>query len=214
MIKRALLLSMLLAVSNLQAQDQALTADYIKVKPIIDEVCIACHMSDGNGNNQSPEQPKLAGQHAAYLYKQMRSFRSEEGRPPARDNPIMNGMIVMLPDDESLKAAAAFYAAQKLAPAEAKNDSNTDLFKIGKNIWRAGLASKGLPACAACHGPMGKGIPAQYPALAGQFPEYLEAQLKAFRDGTRTNDKMMQDIALKMTDPEIKAVADYVAGLR
>jgi len=211
-MKRALLLSLLLAAGNLQAQDQALIPDHVRA--MVDTICAACHMGTGNGVNESPENPKLAGQHAEYLYKQMKDYKSAEGRPPARENGVMNGMIVMLPDDESLRAAARFYAAQKLEPAQAKNNENTDSFKIGRNIWRAGIASKGLPACAACHGPKGKGIPSQYPAMAGQFPEYLEAQLRAFRDGTRTNDKMMQDIALKMTDLEIKAVSDYAAGLR
>jgi len=219
MIKRTLLLSLLLAAGSLQAQDQTPTAnnaDNNKAKPIIDSVCLACHMPDGNGNSQTPEQPKLAGQHIEYLYKQMSDFKSIDGRPAARENAIMNGMILMLPDDETMKAAAEFYAGQKLEPADAKNAKDTDAFKIGEKIWRAGLASKGLPACAGCHGPAGKGMSAQYPALAGQFPEYLEAQLKAFRDNARANDpsKMMRDIALKMTDPEIKAVADYTAGLR
>ena len=210
MIKRTLLLSLLLTSSSLQAQDQAL--DNNKARPIIDTVCLACHMGDGNGNSQAPDQPKLAGQHAEYLFKQMRDYASA-----ARANPIMNGMITMLPDDESLRAAAAFYAAQKLEPAPAKNnDKNSDAYKLGEKLWRTGVASKGLPACAACHGPAGKGMSAQYPAVAGQFPEYTELQLKAFRDETRTNDpsKMMRDIALKMTDKEIQAVSDYAAGLR
>ena len=210
MIKRTLLLSLLLATGSLQAQDQTSATDNNKAKPIIDTVCLACHM--GDGNSLVPEQPKLAGQHAEYLYKQMRDFSTA-----ARVNPIMNGMIFMLPDDESLRAAAEFYAAQKLDPAAAKNnDKNSDAFKMGEKLWRSGVASKGLPACAACHGPAGKGLPDQYPALAGQFPEYIELQLKIFRDETRTNDpsKMMRDIALKMTDKEIKAVSDYAAGLR
>jgi len=216
MIKRTLLLSLLLAASNLQAQDQTPATGTNKAQPIIDSVCLACHMGDGNGNSQTPEQPKLAGQHAEYLFKQMRDFKSAEGRPIARENAIMNGMIAMLPDDEAMKAAAEFYAAQKLDPAAAKNSKDSDAFKLGEKIWRAGIASKGLPACAGCHGPAGKGISAQYPALAGQFPEYIEAQLKIFRDGTRANDpsKMMRDIAIKMTDPEIKAISDYTAGLR
>jgi len=208
MIKRTLLLSLLLASGSLQAQDQA--ADNNVARPIIDTVCLACHM--GDGNSLVSEQPKLAGQNAEYLYKQMRDFASA-----TRVNPIMNGMIAMLPDDESLKAAAEFYAAQKLDPAASRNDDkNSDAFKMGEKLWRAGVASKGLPACASCHGAAGKGMPAQYPALAGQFPEYIELQLKTFRDETRTNDpsKMMRDIALKMTDKEIQAVSDYAAGLR
>jgi len=219
MIKRSLLLPLLLVAGSLQAQNQAPAEnnmDNNKARPIVDSVCLACHMGDGNGNSQTPDQPKLAGQHAEYLYKQMRDFKSLDGHPAARENAIMNGMITMLADDETIKAAAEFYAAQKLEPAAAKNSKDSDAFKLGEKIWRAGIASKGVPACAGCHGPAGKGMAAQYPALAGQYPEYLEIQIKAFRDGVRTNDpaKMMRDIAIKMTDPEIKAVADYTAGLR
>ncbi|MCL2590650.1 MAG: c-type cytochrome [Betaproteobacteria bacterium] len=216
MLKRTLLLSLLLTASGTQAQDHAAVQRLIPP-----EVCATCHGTDGNnwvkkddgtfGKTQGgAESPKLSGQNSEYLLKQFKEFKST-----ARANAIMNGMITMLPD-EDMKAAAEFFAAKKLEPAASKNDKNTDAFKMGEKLWRAGLASKGLPACAACHGPAGKGMPAQYPALAGQFPEYIEAQLKAFRDETRANDpsKMMRAIALKMTDKEIQAVADYAAGLR
>jgi cytochrome c553 len=208
MIKRSLLLSLLLAASGLQAQDQEDSA-----KAIVETVCAACHMLDGNGNSQIPTQPKLAGQHADYLYKQLREFQSVDGKPAVRDNAIMGGMITTLPDEAAMRVVANHYAAQKLQPAAA---TSIDTFAIGQKIWRAGIATKGVPACAACHGPAGAGIPAQYPALAGQFPEYIEVQLKAFRDGVRANDpaKVMRDIALRLTDPEIKAVSDYTAGLR
>jgi len=247
MIKRTLLLSLLLAASSLQAQDQTPPADNTpaidssqaqaqapaannadaanalkeKVDSLVSKdkegaLCFSCHMDGGNGNNEAPEQPKLAGQHAEYLYKQMRDFKSVDGRPAVRMNGIMNAMIFSIPDDETMKGIAEFYAKQEIKPAAPKNSKDPDFFKLGEKIWRAGLVSKGLPACSGCHGPAGKGIPAQYPALAGQFPEYLEVQMKAFRDGARANDpeKMMRDIVLKMTDPEIKAVADYAAGLR
>ncbi|MDR3212443.1 MAG: cytochrome c4 [Azoarcus sp.] len=206
MIKRSLLLSLLVATS-LQAQAQTPEE---KARQHIDTVCVACHMADGN--SQVPEQAKLAGQHADYLYKQMRDFKAMDGKPPVRENAIMNGMISVVPD-EDLRAVANYLAAQTLQPATAKNIAD---IASGQKIWRAGIAAKGVPACAACHGPAGKGLPAQYPALAGQFPEYLEIQLKAFRDGVRANDpaSMMRAIALRMTDPEIKAVADYAAGLR
>jgi cytochrome c553 len=216
MIKRSLLLSLLLVAGSLQAQDQAQVQPQAQpeatsapvvnnAKTVIETICAACHMADGN--SQVPEQAKLAGQHADYLDKQMREFKAG-----TRVNASMNAMITMLPD-EDVRAAAEYLAAQKLQPAIAKN---TETVELGQKIWRAGLATKGLPACAACHGANGNGLPSQFPALAGQFPEYIEIQLKAFRDGTRANDpaSMMRTIALKMTDPEIKAVADYAAGLR
>jgi len=245
MIKRTLLLSLLLTAGSLQAQDQTPPADNTpaiappqaqapatgnedaakalkeKVDSLVSKekdgaICFTCHMEGGNGNSEAPDQPKLAGQHARYLYKQMQDFKSAENRPIARASPIMNGMIFSIPDDETMKAVAEYYSKQEIKPAAPKYSNDPEIFKLGEKIWRAGLTSKGLPACAGCHGPAGKGIPAQYPALAGQFPEYLEVQMKAFRDGARANDpeKMMRDIVLKMTDPEIKAVADYAAGLR
>lgn len=216
MIKRTLLLSLLLAASSVGAQDQA-TAE--KWTP--PALCVTCHGDNGNNwvkkedgtfgkTDGGTDSPKLAGQHGDYLMKQFREFKSG-----ARANAIMAGMILMLPEDD-YKKAAGFYAAQAIVPASAQNKPDSDAFALGQKIWRAGLASKGLPACAACHGPAGKGMSAQYPALAGQFPEYVETQLRTFRDGVRANDpsKMMRDIALKMTDPEIKAVSDYAAGLR
>ncbi|MDR2690583.1 MAG: cytochrome c4 [Azoarcus sp.] len=209
MIKRSLLLPLLLVAGGLHAQDQAL--DLEKAKHTAETLCIACHLADGNGINELPTQPKLAAQHADYLLKQMKEFKRWDGKPPVRENPSMNAMIDGL-DEADMKAMAIYLSSQKLQPAFAR-EANAE---TGKRIWRAGIAAKGVPACAACHGPAGLGLPAQFPALAGQFPEYLEAQLKAFRDGVRTNDpaSMMQSIALKMTDPEIKAVSDYAAGLR
>ena len=225
MLKRTLLLSLLLAASAIHAQDQATTQaqNQIIVQQLAPpEICITCHGADGNNwvkkddgtfgkTDGGADSPKLSGQNSEYLLKQFIEFKSA-----ARANPVMNGMIMLLPD-EQMKKVAEFYAAQKLDPASAKNaDKDSDAFKLGEKLWRSGVASKGLPACTACHGPAGRGMPAQYPALAGQFPEYLEAQLKVFRDETRTNDpsKMMRDIALKMTDKEIQAVSDYAAGLR
>ena len=208
MIKRSLLLSLLLVAGSLQAQDQA--PDLAKAKQIAETLCVACHAADGN--SQLPANPKIAGQHPEYLYKQLREFKSWDGAKPVRDNAIMGGMVAGLSDDD-MKALAHYFAANKLQPEPAKNLASIEL---GQKIWRGGIPTKGVPACAACHGPAGAGMPAQYPRLSGQFAEYTETQLKAFRDGVRANDpsKMMQMIAIKMTDPEIKAVADYAAGLR
>jgi cytochrome c553 len=208
MIKRSLLLSLLLATGGLQAQ----TPDLAKAQQTAETLCVACHMADGNGIDQIPTQPKLAGQHADYLFKQMKEFKSWDDKPAVRENAFMTAMIASL-DEADMKAMSIYLSGQKLQPALAQNVATLD---AGKRIWRGGIAAKGVPACAACHGPAGAGLPSQFPALAGQYPEYLEAQLKAFRDGVRANDpaNMMRAIALKLTDPEIKAVADYAAGLR
>ncbi|HRQ58141.1 MAG TPA: c-type cytochrome [Azoarcus taiwanensis] len=206
MIKRSLLLSLLL-VGSFQAHASAEAT----AKQLAETVCAACHGLDGN--SVLPENPKLAGQIPEYLFKQMRDYSSIEGEAPARVNAVMNGMIVMVPDDETKRALADYYAAQELKPESA---TSLDTIELGQQIWRAGIASKGVPACAACHGPAGAGMPAEYPRISGQFAQYTLTQLQAFRELERANDpnEMMRDIALKMTDAEMRAVADYAAGLR
>lgn len=209
MIKRSLLLSSLLLVSGgLLAQDQA--PDLAKAKQTAESVCVACHSADGN--SLLPENPKLAGQHEDYLYKQMREFKGWNGAAPVRENAIMGAMVAGL-EEEDMKGLARYFASFELQPESSKN---LETVELGQKIWRGGIASKGVPACAACHGPAGAGLPAQYPRLSGQFADYSAAQLKAFRDGGRDNDpnRMMRMIALKMTDAEMNAVADYAAGLR
>lgn len=208
MIKRSLLLSLFLVAGGLQAQDQA--PDLAKAKQIAESICAGCHAADGN--SAISDNPKLAGQIADYTYKQLRNFSSINGEAPVRANAIMNSMVVPLSDDD-MRGLAAYYEAQKLEPESAQN---ADTVEAGRHIWRAGIASKGVPACAACHGPAGSGMPAQYPRIAGQFAKYTFTQLKAFRDGERANDpaEMMRMIALKMTDKEMQAVSDYAAGLR
>lgn len=212
MIKRSLLLSLLLVAGSLHAQDKEAkpaSADLAKAKQTAEQVCGACHGADGN--SQLPVNPKLAGQQPAYLLKQLQNFK---GGPngPERANAIMTGMTAALSDSD-MEGLAHYFASQTLQPEAAKSKETINL---GQQIWRAGIASKGVPACGACHGPAGSGIPAQFPRLSGQFADYTEAQLKLFRSGERANDpsKMMRMIAIKMTDPEIKAVSDYAAGLR
>ena len=124
----------------------------------------------------------------------------------------MGGMVAAL-SDEDMKSLAAYYASQTLKPESAKDEKSLEL---GQKLYRGGDPTKGLAACAGCHGPAGAGLPAQYPRLGGQWADYIEAQLKAFRAEERANDpnKMMRMVAIKMTDPEIKAVANYIAGLR
>jgi cytochrome c553 len=184
--------------------------DLAKGEKIAKQVCAACHAADGN--SVAAVNPKLAGQFARYLQKQLDNFKAQGGRKALRENPIMAGMVAGL-SDEDMGAVAAYFAAQTLKPAAA---SDKDLAAQGQKIWRGGIADRGVAACAGCHGPDGAGIPGVYPRLSGQFPEYLDAQLKLFRAGGRANDPsgMMRGVAARMTDEEIKAVAQYAAGLR
>jgi cytochrome c553 len=213
-MKRSLLILLCaMTAFGAQASDAAKAApkgDAARGQPIASTVCGACHGPDGN--SQLAANPKLAGQHADYLLKQMKNFKAADGKQPERTNPIMNGMIAAF-DDGQMRDLAAYFSSQTQKGETAKNRGTIEL---GQKLYRGGDQAKGLPACAACHGPTGAGIPAQYPRIGGQFAEYTEAQLKSFREGTRANDpnQMMRMVAIKMTDVEIKAVADYIAGLR
>lgn len=177
--------------------------DLAKGQATATQVCAACHTADGTRG--SPANPIIAGQHADYLAKQLAEFKAAK-----RQNPVMQGMAAPLTEAD-MKNVAAFYAGKEVKPGFAKNK---ELVTLGEKIYRGGIASKQVPACAGCHSPTGAGIPAQYPRLAGQHAEYTETQLHAFRLGTRANSQQMQQIASKMNEREIKAVADYVAGLR
>jgi cytochrome c553 len=185
-------------------------ADPAKGKAIAESICVACHGADGNSPVSA--NPKLAGQVEEYIVKQLKNFKPVGDKPAVRNNPIMAGMAAPL-SDEDIKNVAAWFSSQKQTPAAAKDQTQ---IALGQKIWRQGDFKKGVPACAGCHGPAGAGLPAQYPRLAGQFQEYTEAQLKAFRVEERANDpeKMMRMIAAKLSDAEIKAVAEYAAGLR
>jgi cbb3-type cytochrome c oxidase subunit III len=209
---RTAAMAILLATSFVtQASEGAKAkADPAKGKVIAETVCIACHGADGN--SAAAANPHLAGQVEEYLYKQLQNFKSVDGKPAARNNAIMGGMAAPL-SDEDMKNVAAWFASQKLKPAAAKDEKQ---IALGQKLWRQGDFKKGIPACAGCHGPSGAGLPAQYPRLSGQFAEYTEAQLKSFRSEERANDpeKMMRTIAAKLSDVEIKAVAEYAAGLR
>lgn len=166
--------------------------------------CAACHGADGNSANA--QFPKLAGQSYAYLVKELEDFKSG-----ARKNPIMNGMASGL-SDQDIKNLAAWFSSQKIKPGAAAPNLVAD----GRALYRGGDQSKGIPACAACHGPAGQGMgPAAWPALAGQHAQYLVTQLKAWRTGSRANDlnAMMRQVAHNLTDHEIEAVASYLQGL-
>lgn len=184
--------------------------DSAKGQGIAAQVCAACHANDGN--SPTAANPKLAGQIPEYLAKQLANFKPQAGKKAERDNPIMAGMVANLSDGD-MKNVAAFYASQKLKPAVA---SNKELAALGQKLYRGGNAASGMPACAGCHGPTGAGMPSQYPRISGQYAEYIEAQLKAFRAGSRANDPngMMQGVAARLNDREIQSLAEYVAGLR
>ncbi len=165
--------------------------------------CAACHGADGNSG--SPANPKLAQQHPDYIVKQLQEYKSGK-----RANAVMSGMAATL-SDADMKNIAAWLTTQKAKPGFAKDK---ELVSLGERIWRGGIADRNIAACAGCHSPNGAGIPAQYPRLSGQHADYTAAQLVAFRDGVRKNNLQMSQVAAKLNDREIKAVSDYVAGLR
>lgn len=210
-IRLALLTSGLVAslCAGPMAAAETTKADPAKGQQIV-TTCAACHSADGN--SMVAANPKIAGQHADYLRKQLNDFKAQNGKAPERMSPVMNGMVAAL-SPQDMVDLAAYFGSQKLKPEQARNK---DLLPLGQKIYRAGIPEKGVAACAGCHGAKGEGIPAQYPRLSGQFTEYTIAQLQAFRAGARTNDlnKVMRTMAGKMSDEEIKAVAEYVTGLR
>jgi len=172
--------------------------------------CASCHGAAGDSAMNA--NPKLAGQHAAYIQRQLIDFRPlPDSDGPARVNNIMNPIAAAL-TDQDIADISLYLASQQLKnPATA---GHPDLVELGQSIWRGGIASKNVPACAACHAADGAGIPGQYPYLSGQFGSYIQQQLENFRSGARSNNVPMHDIALRLTDAEIRAVSDYAAGLR
>ncbi len=188
------------------AAEQAAKADPAQAQQIVTQVCAACHAADGN--SASPVNPVLAGQHADYVAKQLADFKGNT----ERKNPVMLGMSASL-SPQDMKNLGAYFEAQKPKTRAAKDPA---LVKIGQQIYRGGIMAKGVAACASCHGPNGAGIPAQFPRVAGQYPEYTAAQLHGFRAGERANDPngMMRTVAAGLSDREIKAVSEYIAGLR
>lgn len=165
--------------------------------------CVGCH--GAAGNSTITQNPKLAGQHAEYVRKQLVDFTT-----PQRNNPVMSAISKSLTDAD-MKNLAAYLDKQAPKPGAAKNK---DTVEFGKKIYRAGIAEKNVPACAGCHGASGAGIPAQFARLGGQHQDYTAAQLMAFRSGARKNSEQMAAIAKRMSDDEIQAVSDYMAGLK
>ncbi|ARP97057.1 c-type cytochrome [Bordetella genomosp. 13] len=177
--------------------------------------CVTCH--GPAGNSSIPANPNLAAQPHEYLVKQLTDFKPKDGASaPARNgpggNPTPMTPLVLSMTPQDMQNVALYLSQQSLKqPATA---GQKDLVDLGRKIWRGGLPDRGVPACAACHAANGAGIPSQYPRLSGQFPAYLEEQLKLFRSRERNNSAPMHEIANRMTDADIKAVADYAAGLR
>jgi cytochrome c553 len=191
-------LTSLAAVTTLQAAD----IEAGKAKTML---CAGCHGADGNSINVI--WPRLAGQNASYLLKQLQDFKSGK-----RVDATMQGMVMTLTDEDMVNVSA-YFEAQK--PTEAKFDAA--LLEDGQKIYRGGITETSVAACMGCHGPAGAGNgPAAYPGLNGQHPEYIAAQLQKFKDGSRANDsgKMMRLVANRMSNAEMKAVAAYVAGLK
>lgn len=191
------------AVLSFSAHAQTAKPDLAKGAALYGQVCVACHAADGNST--TPANPKIARQHPEYLVKQLQEFKSGK-----RDNAVMKGFASAL-SDEDMRNIAYWLADQKATNGFA---TEKDLVRAGERIYRGGIPDRQIAACAGCHGPTGSGIPAQYPRLSGQHAEYTSAQLNAFRAGARNNNAQMTGVAAKMNDKEIKAVSDYIAGLR
>ncbi len=185
------------------AQPASSAPDPTKGAAVATAVCAACHSTDGSRG--AAANPIIQGQHPDYLVKQLAEFKAGK-----RKSPIMQPIAAAL-SEADMKNVSAFYASKQAKPGFARNK---ELVTLGEKIYRGGAADRMIPACAGCHGPAGAGIPAQYPRLSGQHAEYTEAQLIAFRAGGRQNNLAMIDVAAKLNDREIKALSDYVGGLR
>lgn len=205
MKKQAVLLTGLLFAATAWANEPAAKGDAAKAQKIVNDVCGACHGTDGNST--SPAYPNLSSQTPEYIAKQLGEFKSG-----ARRNATMAPNAAKL-SAEDMVNLGAYYSAQL---PKAKPAKDAALVAEGQKLYKGGNAGSGVPACTSCHGPAGAGIPVQFPRLAGQQSKYVLAQLKNFRTGDRANDggKMMQAIAKKMTEQEMRAVAEYISGLR
>jgi cbb3-type cytochrome c oxidase subunit III len=190
--------------SHLQAAEPAAApkADPAKGAAIYNAACAACHGADGN--SAVPAYPKLSQQHPEYIAKQLAEFKSGK-----RANAVMLGFATAL-SDEDMRNIGAHLSKIKAKPGFAKDK---ELATLGEKIYRGGIADRQVPACAGCHSPNGAGIPSQYPRLSGQHADYTVSQLTQFRDGIRKNNLQMTQVAAKLNEREIKALADYIAGL-
>lgn len=203
LLTATLLVASVFSVQANEAVTPAAKPDLAKGEATYGAVCAACHGADGNSAISA--NPKLAQQHPDYIVKQLQEFKSGK-----RANAIMMGMSAAL-SEQDMKNIAAWLVTKTAKKGFAKDK---ELVTLGERIYRGGIADRQIAACAGCHSPTGAGIPSQYPRLAGQHADYAVAQLTAFRDGVRKNNTQMTQVAAKLNDREIKAVSDYVAGLR
>ena len=210
-MKRTLLLAAAVGLSALANAQAAAKPDPAKGKEIVNQICAACHGADGASPTSA--NPSLAGMPADYITTQLAHFKAG-----IRQNAIMQGMSSTL-SDADMVSLGAYFAGQKPKLLEAKDAS---LAREGQRLWRAGDAANGVPACSACHGPTGAGLPRNYPRLSGQWSDYTLAQLKAFKSGERGMDKggkdvngqIMVGVVRGMSEAQMKALADYAQGLR
>lgn len=213
-MKRLLVLVAACLPTIAAAQTPAPAASTVSIdrgRQIATQVCAACHGADGN--SPTPANPNIAAQHADYITQQLAHFKAG-----IRANPVMQGMAAGLSDDD-MRSLGLYYSQQKPKGLSAKS---VDLVKAGQALWRGGDMGSGVPACSACHSPNGAGIPKSYPRIAAQWADYTYAQLRAFKAGERGMDKggkdaggrVMRGVVEHLTDEQMKAVADYAAGLR
>lgn len=191
------------AVAKPAKPDPAKGDTVFNATPANSQSCASCHNADGN--SAIAANPKLAQQHPEYILKQLQDFKSG-----ARKSAIMKPLASAL-SEEDMRNIAWFVGTKTVKTGFSKEK---DLVALGEKIYRGGIADRQIPACASCHSPNGAGLPAQYPRLGGQHADYTSAQLVAFRDGVRLNSAPMTGVAAKLNDREIKAVSDYIAGLR
>lgn len=203
-MKRILLVAAVLATHAAFAADTLINGSAEAGKSLAATVCAACHMPDGNSVN--PVWPSLANQHATYILEQLQAFKSG-----ARQDPLMSAQAQAL-SEEAMHNVAVWYASQTLRPGTA----DPALLEKGQRIYQGGIAEENVPACMACHGPAGQGnAAAKYPVIGGQHADYIVLQLKAYAAGTRKTDpnQMMRNIASRLTEEQMRAVASYLQGL-
>ena len=210
-MKRTLLLAVAIGLPAFAVAQAPAKPDLAKARDTVNQVCAACHGTDGT--SALPANPSLAGMPADYITAQLAHFKSG-----VRQNAIMQGFASTLTDADMV-SLGAFFASQPAKPNTAKDAS---LVRLGQKLWRAGDAATGVPACSACHGPTGAGIPKLYPRIGGQWSDYTLAQLKAFKAGERGMDKagkdtqgrVMHGVSQGLTEEQMRALAEYAQGLR
>lgn len=214
MIKNIVMLAALFTVAPVILADEEDNPPPATAPASVEEVaggiCAGCHGADGN--SIIPMNPILAGQQAEYIAKQLLDFKANGEEPPKRNSPVMSAMVAALSQDEAQKLGQ-YYAKQSMTPSQIPADEK--LLEMGKILYHGGNIENEVPACAACHGPKGTGIPPRYPAVAGQHTEYTMNQLGLFNTGDRGNDNgVMQKVVSRMSAQEKRAVSEYISTLR